>query len=63
MDGICPLFLTAALIDARRQVAIGGGPDRAPGPYSSFSRMVRLGLYPGDWGGDVAEDTTGFGER
>ena len=32
-------------------------------PYSSFSRMVRLGVYPGDWGGDVAEETTGFGER
>src|SRR5712691_4528445 len=22
-------------------------------PYSSFHRMVRLGIYPEDWGGDV----------
>jgi putative transposase len=32
-------------------------------PYSSFHRMVRLGVYPLDWGGDVAIDTTAFGER
>ena len=32
-------------------------------PHSSFHRMVRLGVYPLDWGGDVATDTTEFGER
>ena len=32
-------------------------------PYSSFHRMVRLGIYPLDWGGDVATDMTVFGER
>jgi len=32
-------------------------------PYSSFHRMVRLGLYPADWAGDVAEDGSIFGER
>jgi REP-associated tyrosine transposase len=32
-------------------------------PHSSFHRMVRLGVYPLDWGGDVAIDTTAFGER
>ena len=33
-------------------------------PYSSFSRMVRLGVYPADWAGDVREnDGDGFGER
>jgi putative transposase len=32
-------------------------------PYSSFHRMARLGIYPLDWGGDVATDTTAFGER
>jgi putative transposase len=32
-------------------------------PYSSFHRMVRLGVCPLDWGGDVAIDMTAFGER
>jgi putative transposase len=32
-------------------------------PYSSFHRMVRLGVYPRDWGGDVQESGTEFGER
>ena len=31
--------------------------------YSSFHRMVRLGLYPADWGGDVAHHEATFGER
>jgi putative transposase len=31
-------------------------------PYSSFHRMVRLGIYPLDWGGDVADDAQRFGE-
>jgi len=33
-------------------------------PYSSFLRMVRLGVYPVDWAGDVRDnDGGGFGER
>jgi putative transposase len=32
-------------------------------PYSSFHRMVRLGIYPGDWAGVAIDDTTQFGER
>ncbi len=32
-------------------------------PYSSFHRMVRLGVYPLDWGGDAADNSSGFGER
>jgi putative transposase len=32
-------------------------------PYSSFHRMVRLGSYPGDWGGESSEAREGFGER
>jgi putative transposase len=32
-------------------------------PYSSFHRMVRLGVYPEDWAGDLGEDGTTFGER
>jgi hypothetical protein len=32
-------------------------------PYSSFHRMVRLGVYPEDWAGDVREGDIGFGER
>jgi putative transposase len=33
-------------------------------PYSSFHRMVRLGIYPEDWAGDHAiEAGTKFGER
>jgi putative transposase len=32
-------------------------------PYSSFHRMVKLGLYPLDWGGRVDGDDSSFGER
>jgi putative transposase len=32
-------------------------------PYSSFHRMVRQGIYPEDWAGDVAGDAKDFGER
>jgi putative transposase len=32
-------------------------------PYSSFHRMVRLGILPEDWAGDFNEKITGFGER
>ncbi len=32
-------------------------------PYSSFHRMVKLGVYPEDWAGDVADQGGGFGER
>jgi putative transposase len=32
-------------------------------PYSSFHRFVRHGLYPADWGTDVAGPEGGFGER
>jgi putative transposase len=32
-------------------------------PYSSFRRMVKLGVYPQDWGGDVADLGMNFGER
>jgi putative transposase len=32
-------------------------------PYSSFHRMVRLGLYPDDWGGDATTSDGRFGER
>jgi putative transposase len=32
-------------------------------PYSSFHRLVRRGLYPEDWGGDMNEPPSGFGER
>jgi putative transposase len=31
--------------------------------YSSFHRMVRLGIYPGDWAGNVDDDGALFGER
>ena len=31
-------------------------------PYSSFHRMVRVGVYPRDWAGDMA-GTSDFGER
>jgi putative transposase len=31
-------------------------------PYSSFHRMVRLGIYPMDWGGDASEPKGDFGE-
>ena len=32
-------------------------------PHSSFHRMVKLGVYPEDWAGDVEEPSGGFGER
>ena len=32
-------------------------------PYSSFHRMVKLGVYPLDWAGDVASNDAGFGEK
>ena len=32
-------------------------------PYSSFHRMVRLGVYPEDWAGDVSRMDGAFGER
>ena len=33
-------------------------------PYSSFHRMVRLGIYPPDWAGNATEADGGrFGER
>jgi putative transposase len=31
--------------------------------YSSFHLMVRLGIYPEDWAGDVSLDRMEFGER
>ena len=32
-------------------------------PYSSFHRMLKLGVYPEDWAGDVSNDGGDFGER
>ena len=32
-------------------------------PHSSFHRMVKLGVYPADWAGDVSGDDRNFGER
>ena len=32
-------------------------------PHSSFHRMMRLGIYPIDWGGDTREIETNYGER
>jgi putative transposase len=32
-------------------------------PHSTFHRMVRLGVYPQDWGGDSSEIEGCFGER
>jgi putative transposase len=32
-------------------------------PYSSFRRMVKLGVYPEDWAGDVSHDGASIGER
>lgn len=32
-------------------------------PYSSFHRLVRLGVYPADWGGDANGTSGRFGER
>jgi putative transposase len=31
-------------------------------PYSSFHRLVKLGIYPEDWGGGVADLNSDFGE-
>jgi putative transposase len=31
-------------------------------PYSSFHRMVKLGVYPRDWADDVVNDGEAFGE-
>jgi putative transposase len=32
-------------------------------PYSSFHRLVKLGVYPEDWAGDVSTDGASYGER
>jgi putative transposase len=32
-------------------------------PFSSFHRMVKLGVYPEDWAGDAAANDGKFGER
>ena len=32
-------------------------------PYSSFHRMVKLGIYPDDWAGDASSHDGDFGER
>jgi len=32
-------------------------------PYSSFHRMVKLGIYSRDWGGDPTGEAGAFGER
>jgi putative transposase len=32
-------------------------------PYSSFHRLVKLGVYPADWAGDVSKAKLNFGER
>ena len=32
-------------------------------PHSSFHRMVKLGIYPEDWAGDVSSHDGTFGER
>jgi putative transposase len=32
-------------------------------PHSSFHGMVKQGVYPADWAGDVSEVSGGFGER
>jgi len=32
-------------------------------PYSSFHRMVRLGICPADWAGGIDDDEALFGER
>jgi putative transposase len=32
-------------------------------PHSSFHDMVRRGVYPVDWGGDIGQDSMEFGER
>jgi putative transposase len=32
-------------------------------PFSSFHRMVRLGIYPENWAGGAGQKDSGFGER
>jgi len=32
-------------------------------PHSSFHRMVKVGIYPEDWAGDVSSGGEEFGER
>lgn len=32
-------------------------------PFSSFHRMVKLGVYPEDWAGCVVNEDANFGER
>ena len=32
-------------------------------PYSSFHRMVKLGVYHEDWAGDISNGGADFGER
>ena len=32
-------------------------------PYSSFHRYVRHGLLPKDWGGEMRDDGSRYGER
>jgi putative transposase len=32
-------------------------------PYSSFGRMAKLGIYPGDWAGNAIETSGSFGDR
>jgi len=34
-----------------------------PSQHSSFHRMVKLGVYPEDWAGDVSSHVGTFGER
>jgi len=31
-------------------------------PYSSFHRMVKIGIYPEDWAGDISNDCGDFGD-
>jgi putative transposase len=32
-------------------------------PYSTFHKMVRIGIYPEDWAGDSRDTESHFGER
>ena len=41
----------------------GHAPRVRDWPHSSFHRMVKLGVYPADWAGDVRGDDRNFGER
>jgi putative transposase len=58
------------MTDYRRNFVAGGSPLKhelvervRDWPYSSFHRMVQLGIYLEDWGGDAAELSGDFGER